>query len=110
MSNHRKEKIEEIIKELAGAFITRESAGQSLITITRVEYFPKPNSALILYTVFPQEKLQAATDFLKRNRSEFREYLQEKSSLGRVPFIDFEEDAGEKNRQHLDDISSSINY
>ena len=48
---------------------------------------------------------KAALDFLKRQRSAFREFAMEKSRMGRIPFFDFELDSGEKNRQKIDEIS-----
>ena len=44
-------------------------------------------------------------DFAKRKRSEFRDYLKTESRLFKLPFVDFELDLGEKNRQKIDSLS-----
>ena len=73
-----------------------------MITVTRVEASRIANRATIYYTVLPENKEDAATDFLKRNRSDFRAYVKYNARLMRVPFFDFEIDRGEKARQKID--------
>jgi len=43
-------------------------------------------------------------DFAKRKRAEFRDFAKKNIRAGRIPFFDFEIDAGEKHRQKIDAI------
>jgi ribosome-binding factor A len=104
---HREERVEEILRELASKFILEEGTKTSLITVTKVKLSPDGAYATILFTVYPETKEHAALEFDKRNRSEFRDCLKEKSRLGRIPFIDFEIDLGEKNRQKIDALDTN---
>ena len=105
MSDNRSDKIIKIIKKAAAEYMQRESNGASLITITDVKLSNDEKYANILFTVLPEEKQDAALEFSKRKRTEFREYIKHKTKLGRIPTFDFEIDYGEKHRQKIDEIS-----
>lgn len=108
-SNELKDgRLKDIIKDFAAKFIQRESNYTSLITVTDVMLYDHGKRATILFTVLPADKEKGALEFMKRMRTEFREYIKEKSRLGRIPFFDFEIDVGEKNRQKIDEISGNV--
>lgn len=106
--DHRAEKISNNIKELIGAFIEENSNRQSMITITNVHLTSDFKKVTLFVTVFPEQSENAGLDFLKRQRSDARDYLKKHSRLARLPFIDFEIDKGEKARQRIDEISREI--
>lgn len=83
-------------------FIKLESNGTSLVTVTDIDVKNRGKNASIFFTVLPEDKEGVVLDFLKRKRAEFREFIKENSRLGIIPFIDFEIDYGEKNRQNVD--------
>ncbi len=105
---YRTEKIKELIRQLASEFIERESSGSALVTVTGTKVSDDYKEAVIFITVYPDDKEKAVLDFLKRHRSEFKHYVREKGSLGRLPFFDFEIDFGEKNRQRIDSIANKL--
>ncbi len=105
MAEQRNEMIIKIIKKAAAEFLQIESSGQSLITVTDVRLSNDEKYATILFTVLPEEKQDAALEFAKRMRSEFKDYIKNNTKLGRIPFFDFQIDMGEKYRQKLDTIS-----
>lgn len=105
---HRREKAENIIKEALAEFIEDNSNRLSMITITSINLSSDFKRADIFVTVFPEEQEKAGIDFLKRQRSEAREYLKKHSRLARIPHIEFEIDKGEKARQRLDFISKDL--
>jgi len=105
MTATRSEKIAEIIQRAAAEYLSRESNRVALITVTAVRLSNDEKYATILFTVLPTEKEQAALEFAKRMRSDFREYVTEKTKIGRVPFFDFAIDEGEKHRQTIDRLS-----
>jgi ribosome-binding factor A len=105
MSNIKDERFDEILRDMAARFIALESNRTSMITVTRVESKDRGALATIFLTVFPETQEDAAIDFLKRQRSEFREFVKAKARLMRIPFFDFEIDRGEKARQKIDDIT-----
>ncbi|MCR4311239.1 MAG: ribosome-binding factor A [Candidatus Taylorbacteria bacterium] len=105
MKNTREERVQELIREKAAAFLERESSGSALITVTSVHLTDKESKALVAFTVFPTDKESGVLDFAKRKRSDFRAYLKKETKLFRLPFIDFTIDLGEKNRQKIDLLS-----
>jgi len=94
-----------LIISLANDFISRESNRQTLITITRADIAPKLDKSTIYISVFPDKDEALALDFLKRKRSDLRNFVKEKSRLRVIPMFDFAIDLGEKNRQRIDEIS-----
>jgi ribosome-binding factor A len=96
---------ESILAETAALFIERESNAQSLITVTSVSLKNRGAEALIRVSVLPDDAADAALSFLKRKRGVFRQLIKETTRLHRIPFVDFELDIGEKNRQRVDELT-----
>jgi ribosome-binding factor A len=101
------ERVKDQLKNLAANFMSLEGNRSSLITITNVVMSKDTKSATIFFTVFPEEYEKTALEFAKRKRSEFKHYVKEHVRFGRIPFIEFAIDNGEKNRQRIDEISST---
>ncbi len=99
--------MEEALAHQAADFFARESNYESLITVTRAEISPDLKNVTIYISVLPVEKEQNAIAFAKRVRTDFREYIKDKSALRYLPTIDFALDYGEKNRQRIDDLTRS---
>ncbi|MBU6430942.1 MAG: ribosome-binding factor A [Patescibacteria group bacterium] len=100
----RDEKLKNLIKEAAAKFLNIESNRVSMATVTGAQVSKDGKYATILFTVFPSEKEKAVLDFAKRKRTEFRDFAKKNIRAGRIPFFDFEIDAGEKHRQKIDSI------
>jgi len=108
MSQLRDNKIAAQLTELAAQYIAREAGRGTLITPTRTEISKDGKNATIFVSVFPEVEQQHALSFLRRHKDLFRAYLKKASRLGRLPFITFEFDYGEQNRQRLDELSRDI--
>ncbi|MES2623303.1 MAG: hypothetical protein V4576_02735 [Patescibacteria group bacterium] len=93
-----------IVRKLVDEYITRNSGGQSLITVTSIEQADRSNNVLIRVSVLPETQENAVVDFLERNASDMRNYIKENSRLGMLPFLSFEIDKGEKHRQSIFEI------
>ncbi len=104
----RDERIKEAIRREASAYIGKESNRQSLITVTNVLLSADKKRATILVTVLPDTQSAQALDFLKRQRGDFFSHLEKNKIVSRPPFLDFALDKGEMNRQHIEDISKSL--
>ena len=100
----RKEKVENIIKELGAQFLEKENDRTSLLTVTSSSVSPDLKRATIFITVLPESKENSALSFAKRKRGELRDYLKKNLKIKNIPFIDIEIDEGEKNRQKIDDL------
>ncbi len=100
----RYEKVAELIKELAAKYLARENNRTSLITLTHATCSPDLKKATIYFTVLPTDKEHDALEFVKRKRSDIREELKKNMEVKNIPFIDFEIDKGEKNRQKIDEL------
>jgi ribosome-binding factor A len=92
------------VKNAAAEFINLESSRTSLITITNAVESNDGKQVTVLFTTFPEEKEEVALHFLRRKRSEFKEYLKSHMRLKHIPFVEFDIDHGEKHRQHIDKV------
>ena len=99
------EKMREAIRHAAAEFLERESNRTALITVTGVTLKARGRSAVILFTVLPEEKEAEALAFLKRQRSALRDYIAKRVRMQRLPLIDCSLDVGEKIRQKLEALS-----
>lgn len=97
-----------LIKELAATFIRNEANSNPLITVTNVDLSPDMKNAIIMVSVIPEEREADALIFLKRNGTEMRNYFKRKARVRHIPHFDFMTDAGEKNRQHMDELVKEI--
>ncbi len=101
----RDNRISSLYTALAAEFLERESAGQGLMTVTGIKTSRDNKDVSILFTVFPDKFEDQALAFAKRKRSEFREFVKEKTkNFAFCPMFDFEIDLGEKNRQQIDSL------
>lgn len=98
----RNEKLHELFRSLAARFLEEESNRTSLITVTGVEVSRDKKHAVILFTVLPEDKEEAALSFVERKGKAFGDYVRKNSKVGRIPRFEFALDAGEKNRQRID--------
>jgi ribosome-binding factor A len=99
---YRDQREEDILHRLAAEFIQKESNRTALVTVTNITLGDKGKNVTVFFTVLPENKEAGVLDFLKRKRSEFRDYIKDNSRLGLLPFVDFAIDGGEKNRQIVD--------
>jgi ribosome-binding factor A len=104
--DHRQEKIESLLAQQVGLFLSQESGKMSLITVTRVEFNQRNKHALVYLSVLPENQEKTALEFAKRKSPELREWIEDKISIGSIPFFEFMIDIGEKNRQRVEEISA----
>lgn len=97
-----------IIKELAATFIQSEANPDPLITVTNVDLSPDWKRALIMVTTIPDGREGDALVFLKRNATEMRHFFKKNGRFKTIPHLEFMVDAGEKHRQHMDEIVREI--
>ena len=108
MENFKSTKKSGMLLELAAKYIAREAGRSTLITPTRAHLSKDGKYVTIFVSVYPQEQGEHAITFLMRHKDDFRAFL--KSSRVRfpvLPYITFEIDYGELNRQRLDELSNS---
>ena len=105
----KQQRAEEVLRELAGEFMVRNSNKTSLITVTGIDYAPDGKRVTILLSVLPAERTEAALDFANRQRELFREFLKKKSRLRIIPGVRFERDRGEENRQRVTELLAEAN-
>lgn len=94
--------------EFAAQFVQQEANTNPLITVTRVDLAADMRRAIVFVTTIPDGKEADAVIFLKRNGTAMRDFLKRKSRLGHIPHLEFMVDAGEKHRQHMDELVREI--
>lgn len=103
MSESRRQlQVSEMLTHMAAEFFARESNSQSLITVTHADIAPDFKNATVFISVLPESYEEQVLHFARRQRPEFREYLKKHARLKALPFVEFEIDYGEKNRQRID--------
>ncbi len=104
----RHQRVASLIKELAATFIQHEANTNPLITVTNVTVAPDYRRATIFFTTIPDGREQDALIFLQRSAKLLRGHLKKKAHLKIIPHLDFMLDAGERHRQHMDEIVREI--
>jgi len=104
----RKVRLTGILKELVATFIRTEANSDPMITVTNLDLSPDMKRAIIFVTTIPDDREQDALIFLKRNGTELRNYLKKKARIKHIPNLEFMIDAGEKHRQHMDELVKEI--
>ena len=104
----RDEKAASLLVHLAGEYIAREAGRSTLITPTRAEIGSDRKNATVYVSVFPDSETEHAIEFLLRHGEGFREFMKKEARFSFLPRVRFVADLGEKNRQHLDDLSRDL--
>ena len=104
----RHHRVASLLREIIADFIQQEANTNPLITVTYVTTSLDYRHITAFFTTVPSGKEKDAEIFLKRSGSELRSYIKKHSNLKIVPFIDFMVDYGERHRQHIDEISRTI--
>lgn len=100
----------EMLTHLAAQYISREAGRSTLITATRADLSPDGKHATIFVSVYPTDEGEHAIVFLMRHKDDFRDYLKSHARFPVLPYITFEIDYGELNRQHLDEVSRDVGH
>lgn len=104
--SRRERKVAEEIAHQAGEFLARTvKAGGSLVTVTHADIAPDLKNVTIFVSVLPKSHEEEMLVALKRLRTDFHDYLKEKTVLRNVPTVDFAIDFGETNRQRIDELT-----
>ncbi len=104
MSEFRNTQIKSRVKEIVSKYISRESNGKSIITVTTVDTNERGDKATIFFTVIPEKEEEVALDFLKRKRNEIRKEIMKNLPIARIPFVDVAIDKGEKLARRITEI------
>jgi ribosome-binding factor A len=104
--SRRQNKVAEEIAHKAGEFLAANvRAGGSLVTVTRASIAPNLKNVTIFVSIIPKSREEVMIKELKRLRTDFHDYLKEKTVLRDVPTVDFVADFGEENRQRIDELT-----
>ena len=109
MKGSRLQKLNKELQKAFGEFTERESNRQSLITVTRCDISPDLSNVIVFVSVFPVEQEDQVIKFLNRRKWDAREFIKKKVVIRVIPFVDFQIDYGEKNRQHIDQLLKADN-
>lgn len=107
--SERQAKVANILKEQVAIFVLHEANTNPMITVTRVDISPDLKRAIVFFTTIPDGREEDALIFLKRSGSAMRDHLKKNAAFKRIPHLDFMVDAGERHRQHLDEVVEEIN-
>jgi len=97
-----------IITELAARFIQSEANTDPLITVTRIDLSKDWKRVIVFVTTIPDGREGDAMIFLKRNASNMRQYFKKHGRMKHIPHLEFMYDAGEKHRQHMDELVKEL--
>lgn len=106
--SERQAKVANLLKEHVATFVLHEANTNPMITITRTDISPDLKRAIIFFTTIPDGREEDALIFLKRSASDMRTHLKKKSLFKRIPHLDFMVDAGERHRQHIDEVMEQV--
>lgn len=105
---YRQEKVEGRLQEIIASFLNKEAGTKSVVTVTHCDV-PRDLKKVTAYlSVFPEAYEQEALDFAKRKRTELRQLIASTMPMKTIPFVEIEIDAGEKNRQQVEEILGKI--
>lgn len=109
MDNFKNTKKTGMMLELAAKYIAREAGRSTLITPTRAHMSSDGKYVTIFITVYPADQGEHAVTFLMRHKDDFRDFLKKsRVRFPVLPYVSFEIDFGELNRQRLDELSGEL--
>lgn len=103
--SHRGSRAVEFLAHLAAEYLARESNRMPMITVTRADLSNDRKRATIYVSIFPDEQIPQALEYLARQDKHLRDFLATKSKWRMLPVLSFALDEGERSRQRLDKLS-----
>ncbi len=97
-----------LLQELTAKFIRQEANSDPMITVTSIDLATDFKKAIVFVTTIPDERIDDALVFLKRNGTHMRNYLKKHARIKHIPYLEFMQDAGEKHRQHMDKLVKQL--
>lgn len=107
MSDKRQQQVAQLIAAIGAKFIAQVSSGKSLLTVTRADISTDFRRATIYFSCLPESYEQEALVFLRRKRSELKNFIKDHSRLNPLPQVDVRLDEGEKHRQRMEQLLHS---
>ena len=104
----RQEKVNSLLRRLTASFLTKQSAGGAVITITRIETSKDLKSSKIFISIFPENKEKEILTSLKGKVGELRKFIGSQIKMRFLPRFEFAIDEGEKARQRIDKILGAV--
>jgi len=104
----REDRVHSLLLAVVTEFIRNEANTDPLITVTRITTSPDYKKATVYFTTIPDGRDEDALIFLKRHGGALRAFVKKKSNLKTLPFFEFAIDAGERHRQHIDEVVRDI--
>ncbi|MEK9177277.1 MAG: ribosome-binding factor A [Patescibacteria group bacterium] len=89
MISRKDERMLSAVGEAAAEFVNRVSVGESLVTVTKVEYRDNTRTINIFVSVLPPESTGKALALLKRERREFSSFLKRRITTRVLPPTQF---------------------
>jgi ribosome-binding factor A len=83
------ERLVAAITKAAAEFVSRESNGRSLVTITRTTLDENGTHVTIYFSVFPDKDTHAVQDFLARRMTDFVTFMRSRIETRAIPRIRF---------------------
>ena len=106
--SHRQEKVAGRLQEIIANFLNKEAGIKSVITVTHCDISSDLKKVTAYLSVFPDQYEEEALTFAKRKRGELRSLIADEMPMKTIPFVEVEIDAGEKNRQKVEEIMSKL--
>ena len=101
----REERLNSSIKEIVGEFLEREVAlAGTLLTVTRIIFKDNATRAQVFVTVYPESKEKETIKAIEKSLRSLRLFVKEKIKTRIIPFFEFRIDAGEKNRERVEEL------
>lgn len=108
MSRDRHTSLTGLLKELIATYVRNEANSNPMITVTNLDLSPDMKRAIVFVTTIPDGREADAVVFLKRHATDLRNFLKKKARIKSIPHLEFMMDAGEKHRQHMDELVRDI--
>lgn len=106
--SERHERVVSLLRELVAGYISQEANTDPMITITNVTTSPDYRKVTVYITTIPDGREEDAIVWMKRHGKDMRRHVMKKSNLKIIPHLEFAVDAGEKHRQHTDEVFREI--
>ncbi len=100
----RQEKMKSLLRKLISEFLLRVDFEKKIISVTEVQISENLRFAKIFLSVYPENGALKILESVKSKTGEIKKYLASKIKIKFMPEVEFIIDAGEKNRQRIEEL------
>jgi len=104
MGFERTDRLSETIRKHIAEFVEEHFRGEGIVTLTRLELSKNLKTCAVFFSIYPPKEEERLMRRIEGIASDIRAHVKKKMKTKFTPFFTFKSDAGERERQKIEEL------